>query len=96
LASATNRYFYHKNKLGLTPVIAEKVEQWKSTYNDDIRILLSTKQKELTESVDADAICFINEKSNVAELSDFLMNSRSKYFAFAWQGRIIGERTCSN
>jgi hypothetical protein len=91
LASATNRYFYHKNKLGLTPVIAEKVEQWKTTYNDDIRILLSTKQKELTESVDADATCFINEKSNVAELSDFLMNSRSKYFAFAWQGGIIGE-----
>ena len=91
LASGTNRYFYQKNKLGLTPIIAEKVEKWKLTYNNDIRILLSTKQKELTESVDADAICFINEKSNVAELSDFLMNSRSKYFAFAWQGGIIGD-----
>jgi len=90
LASGANRYFYFKNKLGLTPVIVEKLENWKSTYNDDIRILLSTKQKQLAESVDADAICFINEKSNVAELSDFLMNSRSKYFAFAWQGGIIG------
>jgi hypothetical protein len=91
LVSSTNRYFYNKNKTGLTPEIAEKVEKWKSMYNDDIRILLSTQQKELTESVDADAICFINEKNNVAELSDFLMNSRSKYFAFAWQGGIIGD-----
>jgi hypothetical protein len=91
LASAANRYLYHKNKLGLTTVIAEKVEQWKSNYNDDIRILLSTKQKELAESVKADSVCFINEKNNVAGLSDFLMNSRSKYFAFAWQGGIIGK-----
>ena len=91
LASGTNRYFYHKNKLGLTPLISEKVEKWKSTYNDNIRILLSTKQKELTEMVEADSICFINEKNNVAGLSDFLMNSRSKYFAFAWQGGIIGD-----
>jgi hypothetical protein len=91
LASSTNRYFYNKNKTGLTPEIAEKVEIWKSVYKDEIRILLSTQQKELTGSVDADAVCFINEKNNVAELSDFLMNSRSEYFAFAWQGGIIGD-----
>ncbi|KAF0235674.1 MAG: hypothetical protein FD181_3341 [Prolixibacteraceae bacterium] len=91
LASVTNRYFYHKNKLGLTPLISEKVEKWKSTYNDNIRILLSTKHKELTEMVNADAVCFINEKNNVAELSDFLMDSRTEYFAFAWQGGIIGD-----
>ncbi|TNF44236.1 MAG: hypothetical protein EP310_03465 [Bacteroidetes bacterium] len=91
LASGVNRFFYQKNKLGLTPLIAEKVEQWKSTYKNDIRILLSTKQKELGESIKADSICFINEKSNVAELSDFLMNSGSRYFAFAWQGGIIGD-----
>jgi hypothetical protein len=91
LISATNRYLYNKNKLGLTPVIAEKVEHWKSNYNNDIRILMSTQQKDLKNSEFADAICFINEKNNVAELSDFLMNSESRYFAFAWQGGIIGD-----
>ncbi|HSO88826.1 MAG TPA: hypothetical protein VLQ91_19890, partial [Draconibacterium sp.] len=91
LISGTNRYLYNKNKLGLTPVIAEKFEHWKSKYNNDIRILLSTQQKELINSEIADATCFINEKTNVAELSSFLMNSESRYFAFAWQGGIIGD-----
>ena len=77
--------------MGLTPVIVEKVEQWKTKYKNDIRILLSTKQMELRNSVNSDANCFINEKNNVSELSDFLMNSESKYFAFAWQGGIIGD-----
>lgn len=89
--SGTNRYLYKKNRLGLTPVIAERVKHWKSTYNNDIRILLSTQQKDLKSSEFADEICFINEKSNVAELSDFLMNSESRYFAFAWQGGIISD-----
>lgn len=91
LISGTNRYLYNKNKLGLTPVISEKIEHWKSTYNNDIRILLSTLQKDLKNSGFADATCFINEKNNVAELSYFLMNSESRYFAFAWQGGIIGD-----
>lgn len=91
LASGVNRYLYYKNKIRLTPLIAEKLELWKSTYNDDISILLSTNQKELSESVVADKICYINEQNNVSELSDFLMNSHSKYFAFAWQGGIIGD-----
>ncbi len=72
-------------------MITEKIEHWKSTYNNDIRILLSTNQKDLKNSGFADATCFINEKSNVAELSYFLMNSESRYFAFAWQGGIIGD-----
>ena len=91
LISIVNRYLYNKNKLGLAPVIAEKVEQWKTKYNGDIRILLSTQQNELKNSAYADKTCFINENNNVADLSEFLMNSDSKYFAFAWQGSIVGD-----
>jgi len=91
LVSSINRFLYNKNKLGLTPIIIEKVEQWRTKYRNDVRILLSTKQMELRKSVNSDANCFINEKNNVSELSDFLMNSKSKYFAFAWQGGIIGD-----
>lgn len=91
LFSGTNRFLYNKNKMGLTPEITEKLGQWKTEYKNDIRILLSTKQEELKNSVAADAVCFINEKTNVSELSDFLMDSESKYFAFAWQGGIVGD-----
>jgi hypothetical protein len=91
LISGMNRFLYHKNKVGLTPFITEKLGQWKTEYKKDIRILLSTKQEELINSVGADAVCFINEKTNVSELSDFLMDSESKYFAFAWQGGIVGD-----
>lgn len=91
LVSSTNRYIYKKNKLGLAPVIIEKVEKWKNVYNDDISILLSTQQKEMKNLVDADELCFINERNNVSELSLFLMNSESRFFAFAWQGGIIGD-----
>jgi hypothetical protein len=91
LISCINRYLYNRNKTGLTPVITERLEQWKTRYKNDVRILLSTQQKDLINSVNADAVCFINEKTNVAELSGFLMDSESKYFAFAWQGGIIGD-----
>ena len=91
LFSGMNRFLYNKNKLGLTPEITEKLGSWKTEYKNDIRILLSTKQKELINSVNADAVCFINEKTNVSELSDFLIDSESKYFAFAWQGGIVGD-----
>jgi hypothetical protein len=91
LISCINRYFYQKNKLGLSPAIIEKTEQWKTNHKNDICILLSTQEKELKTKVKADAVCFINEKNNVAELSDFLVNSESDYFAFAWQGSIIGD-----
>ena len=86
-----NRYFYQKNKLGLSTSIIENADQWKNKYKNDISILLSTKENDLKANVKADAICFINEKNNVSELSDFLVNSESKYFAFAWQGSIIGD-----
>ena len=89
--SGINRYLYNRNKLGLTPVIVEKAELWKTTYKNDVRILLSTQQKDLINSVKANAVCFINEKTNISELSDFLMGSESRYFAFAWQGGIIGD-----
>ncbi len=89
--SGMNRYLYYKNKVGMTPEITEKLGNWKSQYKNDIRILLSTKQDKLIHSVDADAVCFINEKTNVSELSNFLMDSGSKYFAFAWQGGIVGD-----
>jgi hypothetical protein len=46
---------------------------------------------ELRKSINSDENCFINEKNNVSELSNFLMNSESKYFGFAWQGGIIGD-----
>ena len=91
LVSSINRFLYNKNKMGLTPVIVEKVDQWRTNYRNDIRILLSTKQMELRKSVNSDENCFINEKNNVSELSNFLMNSGSKYFGFAWQGGIISD-----
>lgn len=91
LTSGINRFLYNKNKAGLSRVITEKLAQWKNEYKNDIRILLSTKQEELKNSANADAICFINEKTNVSELSSFLMDSKSKYFAFAWQGGIVGD-----
>lgn len=91
LVSSINRYFYQKNKLGLTPIIIEKTEQWKKKFNNDISILLSTQQKELKNKAFADTTCFINEQINLSELSYFLINSESKYFAFAWQGCIIND-----
>lgn len=91
LGSSINRYFYQKNKLGLTPVIIEKVELWEKEYNNDIRILLSTHQKELKNLVAADEIYFLYDQTNFAELSYFLMNSENRYFAFAWQGGIIND-----
>jgi len=91
LVSCVTRYFYNKNKLGLIPVIAKNVEQWKSKYKNDISVLLSTSQEAVKNEVHANASCFINEKNNVAELSYFLMHAESKYFAFAWQGGIIGD-----
>jgi hypothetical protein len=91
LVSCINRYFYQKNKTGLSDRIVEKTEQWRRDYKNEISILLSTKENELKNKVKADATVFINEKSNTDGLSNFLMNSRSRYFGFAWQGGIVGE-----
>ncbi len=91
LVSGINRYFYQKNKAGLSREITEKAEEWRAEYKNDIRILLSTKETGLKNSVKADATCFINEKNNQSDLSDFLMNSESRYFAFEWQGSVIGD-----
>ncbi len=86
VVSSINRYFYRKNILGLTPVIVEKLGEWGKTYSNDIRILLSTQEKKLKNLGSADKVCFIDERTNLAELSSFLMDSGSKYFAFGWQG----------
>lgn len=88
-STSVHRYFYQKNKLGLGPEISEKVESWKNKYKNNIRILLSTNLLEFKNQSAADTICFVDEKTNLAELSDFLMYSESHYFAFAWQNGII-------
>jgi hypothetical protein len=87
-----NRNLYNRNKSGLSPVIAEKAGEWKKQYGTQLNILLSSKQKELIEKVGANANCYINEQNNVAELSGFLMDIKTEYFAFAWQGSIIGDQ----
>ncbi len=89
LSSSVHRYFYQKNRLGLTTLIKEKTEEWKNRYNNDINILLSTQSNELKNLEFADTICYIDEKTNIPELSSFLVNSKTKYFAFAWQGSIV-------
>jgi hypothetical protein len=88
--SFINRYFYQKNKLGLAPEIAEKTEQWKGKYND-IKILVSTHLNELKKSASADTVFFVDEKTNLPALSQFLMNNKTNHFAFGWQGGIISE-----
>lgn len=91
IISQLNRYFYQMNKLGLAPVIVEKTGEWKTQYGAGLRTLLSTQQKDLIGKVNADATCYINEQNNVAELTGFLTDAESEYFAFAWQGSIIGD-----
>jgi hypothetical protein len=91
-STSVHRYNYQKNKIGLEKVIVEKLEFWKSKYNKNVRILLSTKQIEIKNHSSADTVCYIDEKTNLAELSHFLVNSESDFFAFAWQnGRINAE-----
>lgn len=92
IATMVNRYLYNQNKSGLSPLIAEMAGEWKKQYGPRLNILLSTQQKELIEKIGADANCYINEQNNVAELSGFLMDSKTEYFAFAWQGSIIGDQ----
>ncbi len=89
--SILNRYFYQKNKLGLTPTIIEKAEKWRQNYKSDIKILLSTHDQKLINAVPADTNFYIDENTNIASLSRFLMNTKRQYFAFAWQGGIIDD-----
>lgn len=91
VASGLNRYFYAKNKEGLSSVIVQKINDWKENYRHDINIFLSTQQNELKNQAHADTICFVDEKMNLAELSHFLLGSETNYFAFAWQGGMVKE-----
>jgi hypothetical protein len=88
--SFINRYFYQKNKLGLAPEIVEKTAQWKEKYND-ISVLMSTHLNELKNSAYADTVFFVDEKTNLPGLGKFLMNCKTNYFAFAWQGGIFSD-----
>jgi hypothetical protein len=88
--SLLSRYFYQKNKLGLAPEIAKKTEQWKEKYND-VNILVSTQLNELKNSISADTIFFVDERTNIPELSRFLMKSESTFFGFGWQNGFISE-----
>lgn len=89
VTSVVNRYLYKKNKLGLAPHISTKIENWRTEYGNEIDIFLSTQQKDMTNSEYADTVCYVDEKTNLSELSYFLVNNNDKYFAFAWQGCII-------
>lgn len=86
--SFLNRYFYHKNRLGLASEFAEKTEQWKERYSN-ISILLSTHLNEIKNPVYADTVFFVDENTNIPALSQFLMKSKTNHFAFMWQGGII-------
>lgn len=86
--SALNRYFYQKNKLGLLPEIAEKTEKWKEKYGEEIRILLSTTQQKL-KNEQTDTLFYLNENTNLPALSQFLITSRTNYFAFGWQNGLM-------
>ncbi|MBW6534986.1 MAG: YfhO family protein [Mariniphaga sp.] len=88
--SFINRYFYQKNKLGLAMEIAEKTKQWQEKYND-ISVQVSTQLNELKNSAKADTVFFVDEKTNIAELSRFLMKSESTFFGFGWQNGFISE-----
>jgi len=88
--SFINRFLYEKNKLGLAPRFAKKTELWKEKY-DDISILVSTHLHELKKSASFDTIFFVDEKTNLPALSQFLLTSKTNYFAFAWQGGIISD-----
>jgi hypothetical protein len=88
--SSVNRYFYQKNKQGLLPEIAQKTEHWKEQYND-ISILVSTRSNKFKYSIAADTVFFVDEKTNIPELSRFLMTSRTNYFAFGWQNGFISD-----
>ncbi len=91
VGSILNRHFYKKNILGLTPTIIEKAEKWHDDYKGNITILLSTHDRKLTEAMPADTSFYIDEKTNIASFSQFLMNAKSQYFVFAWQGGIIDD-----
>ncbi|WP_346855894.1 hypothetical protein [uncultured Draconibacterium sp.] len=86
LATVVNRYLYIKNKKGLNSVIVKNAVDWKQKYNDDVSIFLSTRQQELKNKVDADTTCYVDENTNIAALSDFMIHSQTNYFAFAWLG----------
>jgi hypothetical protein len=89
--SYLNRYFYQKNKQGLAPEFPGMAQQWKKKYNHDIQILLSTHEKDLKTTLPADTAFFIDEKTNLPGLSQYLMNAETNYFAFFWQGGIISD-----
>jgi hypothetical protein len=88
--SFINRYFYQKNQMGLAPEIVEKTAQWKEKHKD-ISVLVSTHLSELKNSAYADTVFFVDEKTNLPGLSKFLINCKTNYFAFAWQGGIISD-----
>ena len=89
--SLLNRYFYQKNKRGLAEQIVEKTCEWKEKFDDELFIVLSSKNRELEHLVPADTVLYVDENTNIAKFSQLLMDSGSRYFAFAWQGGIVDE-----
>lgn len=89
--SLVNRYFYQKNKCGLAPVIIEKTAEWRKEYTNDITIFLSTREPGLKNLGAADTSFYVDENTNIAQFSRFLINSESTFFVFAWQGGIISD-----
>ncbi len=90
VGSFLNRYFYRKNKSGLTSTIVEKTKKWNADYAD-ITILLSTKDTMLMDLVPADLVLYVDENRNIDAFSNFLGQVESKYFSLAWLGGIINE-----
>jgi hypothetical protein len=88
--SFLNRCFYQKNKKGLISEISAKTRQWREKYGENIRILLSTTQSEL-KNEPADTLFYVNENTNIPELSRFLMAGKTNVFAFGWQNGFISD-----
>ncbi len=88
--SLLNRYWYEKNKWGISSVIAEKTKEWKQSYGNDVTNFVSTRNEKLKSLVTADTIFYVDETTGLAELSQFLLNTDSKFLGFSWQGGIIG------
>lgn len=91
VSSGLNRYLYAKNKKGLAFEIVKKAGEWKQQYNDEVSIFLSTQEQDLKKLVHADTTCFVDEKTNIAALSNFLFHIKTNYFVFAWQGGSVNE-----
>lgn len=89
--SILNRSLYQKNKMGLAHEFPEKSRQWRTQYEDDVQILLSTQEKGLKSNLPADTTFYVDEKTNLPGLSHYLMNLKTNHFAFFWQGGIISE-----